>query len=370
MKRCVRCVLPDTTPGIHLDAEGVCSRCRDYRPIVYRGEAALVKALESFRNPENPYDCCVAVSGGRDSMYALLRVVKDYGLRTLAVNYANPFTHPQAVRNMKNGTRRLGVDMIRIEPRAASWNRTFLSNLRAWLRRPSLAMIPMLCVQCRTMDWDIARVAGRHGVRHIVTGSSAIQDTPFISALAHVSANASFSGSIVRSAPRVLLAMLRTPRYLNPLCLPVLAKSYLVALLLAMGPRWLGLHVTKMGVFSFIKWCEEEVTTRVTNELDWDYPHDTNQPQRFDCPVAYLKNYIYWSALGMCKMDEYYAAMVREGAMSRADALHRLEQDSRFNDQRLSAVLEQTGNDVSDVLPRLKQAAAMLRRQTDESAAS
>jgi hypothetical protein len=362
--------LPDTTPGVHFDVEGVCSRCREHRPIAYRGEAALIEVLASFHNPANPYDCCVAVSGGRDSMYALLKVVKDYGLRALAVNYENPYTHPHAKKNMENAVRLLGVDFVSVKPKEGTFERCFRNNLSAWLRRPSIAMIPMLCVQCRTMDWDICRAARRNGVRCIVTGASAIQDAPFVSQLSHVSATVPFEASIVKAGPRVLLAMARNPRYLNPLCLSVLAKSYLVAMIKAIGPGRLGLGVTKLGVFSFLKWDEQEVTSRVTAELGWDYPRDTDQMQRFDCPIAHLKNYIYRSALGVSKIDEYYANMVREGSLSRDEAMRRLEQDSRFDDEPLLDAIERTGNDGRMLLPRLKDATAVLNRQTPEGLGS
>ena len=30
MRRCTKCVLPETIPGISFDAQGVCSHCRNY----------------------------------------------------------------------------------------------------------------------------------------------------------------------------------------------------------------------------------------------------------------------------------------------------------------------------------------------------
>jgi tRNA(Ile)-lysidine synthase TilS/MesJ len=37
----------------------------------------------------------VPVSGGRDSSFTLLKMVKDYGMKVLAIHYENPFTDPQ-----------------------------------------------------------------------------------------------------------------------------------------------------------------------------------------------------------------------------------------------------------------------------------
>jgi tRNA(Ile)-lysidine synthase TilS/MesJ len=95
MKRCTRCVLPENAPGISFDQHGVCNYCHSYKKLTYKGESALVKLLDSHRRRDSRYDCMVPVSGGRDSSFTLLKMVKDYGMKVLAIHYENPFTDPQ-----------------------------------------------------------------------------------------------------------------------------------------------------------------------------------------------------------------------------------------------------------------------------------
>ncbi len=100
-KRCTRCVLPDTIPNIEFDEDGVCNHCRTHRSLRYKGEAALERKLDLHRDSGRKYNCIVAVSGGRDSSFALWKMVKEYDMRVLAVNYENPFTSQQARANQR-----------------------------------------------------------------------------------------------------------------------------------------------------------------------------------------------------------------------------------------------------------------------------
>ncbi len=40
-KRCTRCILPETFPGIEFNDQGVCNYCESYEPVKVFGEKAL-----------------------------------------------------------------------------------------------------------------------------------------------------------------------------------------------------------------------------------------------------------------------------------------------------------------------------------------
>ena len=69
MKRCSRCLLPETYPNIRYNEEGVCNYCLSYTPVEYKGEEKLEELLGFYRDRgvKYDYDCVVGVSGGRDS---------------------------------------------------------------------------------------------------------------------------------------------------------------------------------------------------------------------------------------------------------------------------------------------------------------
>ncbi len=85
LRRCTKCILPETFPGIEFDDEGVCNYCRNYVPVKVFGEVELIRVLERFRGKGEKYDCLVPISGGRDSTFALHQMIRRYEMRVLAI---------------------------------------------------------------------------------------------------------------------------------------------------------------------------------------------------------------------------------------------------------------------------------------------
>jgi len=84
LRRCARCIVPETMPFIEFDEDGVCSLCRDYQRREVKGVKELEKLVSKFRKGNGEADCIVSFSGGRDSCYALHYAVKELGLKPLA----------------------------------------------------------------------------------------------------------------------------------------------------------------------------------------------------------------------------------------------------------------------------------------------
>lgn len=92
MKSCRKCLLPAAAPGADLDANLVCRLCRESKPVDVAAveslrqarEADLERAIAHCRGKGRQYDCLVALSGGKDSVYLAHKLKVDYGLRVLA----------------------------------------------------------------------------------------------------------------------------------------------------------------------------------------------------------------------------------------------------------------------------------------------
>lgn len=76
MIRCSNCLLPETNPNISFDSEGICNYCHNHKKIEYLGEEKLKELLANYRGKGKPYDCVIGLSGGRDSSFTLLKMVK------------------------------------------------------------------------------------------------------------------------------------------------------------------------------------------------------------------------------------------------------------------------------------------------------
>jgi tRNA(Ile)-lysidine synthase TilS/MesJ len=133
-KRCTRCVLPDTFPGISFDEHGLCNFCAE-TPAAAELEKKRLQLKESLEQVifehkgRAHYDCIVAFSGGKDSSYTLTQLVKTYGLNCLAVTIDNGFMAEQARLNCKTVTRALGVDHLIYTPASQFVNKMYVSSV-------------------------------------------------------------------------------------------------------------------------------------------------------------------------------------------------------------------------------------------------
>ena len=115
MNYCTRCILPDTRPGLQLDAHGVCSACRSHATKTESIDwdarrATFERAVAAAKERDCDYDAVIPVSGGKDSTWQVATAL-DHGLRVLAVTWRTPGRTPIGERNLRNLID-LGVDHI------------------------------------------------------------------------------------------------------------------------------------------------------------------------------------------------------------------------------------------------------------------
>ncbi|KPK62666.1 ATPase [candidate division WOR_3 bacterium SM23_42] len=341
--RCSTCVLPNTTPGISFNEEGVCNYCTSYRMFKVKGERKLLQILDAKRNPKMKYECIVNISGGRDSAYTLLKMKKDYGMKVLALNYANPFTDKQAEKNINNMVAALNVDIIRFDHRSALFEACFRNNLKAWVRNPSPAMVPMMCTGCKIIWRDILRIAKRNEITLIVNGGNPYEYTSYKKELLKVSHTENLLTTYLINIKGLTAEISRNYHYLNPKCIPTFVKGYLFGNQYSLGVRLLGKQTTCIDFFHFIQWNEKDILSRIKRELNWDFPHYLESTWRWDCQIGHLKDYMYMKTLGMTEKDDFYAKLVREGLMTRTEALARLKKENRLHVDKIAELIHQLG---------------------------
>ena len=331
IKRCTKCVLPETTPHIIFDDNGVCNYCKTYKKFKPYGESSLLDILNKYRSKSNKYDCIVNISGGRDSAYTLLKMKKDYDLRVLALNYKNPFTDDQAIKNIDNIVRILKVDLIRFSHTSKIHESCFRNNLISWFKHPSPAMVPMMCIGCKIIWKKILEIAKIYGINLIINGGNPYEYTSFKKELLDVSSSESLSATYHKYAKGLMKESLVNIPYLSLRYLPVLVKGFLFNNQYSVGSQILGKNIDMIDLFHFIQWNEHKIISRIKNELKWDYPHYLGSSWRFDCKIGHLKDYMYMKTLGMTKKDDFYAKMVREGLMTRDQAIMRLNNENKIH---------------------------------------
>ena len=126
MQYCQRCVYPaNTKPGIVIDDDGVCSGCRSFEAKTIllnqvdwpERERKLRELLGEYkarqREKNNPFDCIIPVSGGKDSHFQVYTIREKYGLNPLLVSYNHTFNTPLGIRNLTNLVEKLDCNLVR-----------------------------------------------------------------------------------------------------------------------------------------------------------------------------------------------------------------------------------------------------------------
>ncbi|MBC7899314.1 MAG: N-acetyl sugar amidotransferase [Saprospiraceae bacterium] len=117
-QQCKRCVMDTTDLEIDFNESGHCNHCEEFLKIrakhTYQGKESddsLNRTVDAMKRAGRgkDYDCVIGVSGGVDSSY-LAYVVKQKGLRPLAVHMDNGWNSEKAVINIKKITQRLRID--------------------------------------------------------------------------------------------------------------------------------------------------------------------------------------------------------------------------------------------------------------------
>ncbi|WP_293751044.1 N-acetyl sugar amidotransferase [uncultured Paraglaciecola sp.] len=118
LKYCVRCVMPQTKPDLHMDTEGVCSACRSFesrKEVDWaQREKELLLLLKKFKSNDSNWDCIVPVSGGKDSTYQVVRMLQ-LGLNPLCVTSTTCDLSDLGRTNIEN-IKHLGVDYVEFSP--------------------------------------------------------------------------------------------------------------------------------------------------------------------------------------------------------------------------------------------------------------
>ncbi|MFC3881219.1 amino acid adenylation domain-containing protein [Algoriphagus namhaensis] len=115
---CKNCGLPSNYPDATFDEEQVCSLCKSFEDY-QRNVSSYFKSIDNLRSEilglgegrEAQYDCMMLLSGGKDSSYALARLV-ELDMKVLAFTLDNGFISDHAKQNIDNTTQQLGVDHI------------------------------------------------------------------------------------------------------------------------------------------------------------------------------------------------------------------------------------------------------------------
>jgi hypothetical protein len=352
--RCSRCVLPATVPHISYDENGICNYCREYDEnkneidINYssKGEKFRRFLEEAIRKREqngSKYDGLVPISGGRDSSYVAWEVSKH--LKILCVHYDNPFSSSQTRVNVDHLIKTIKADVITFNHPNDRHVRSFKANLKAWLKRPELATMGLMCLACKPMYLEFFKIARRNNIGLIIDGSNPNEATTF-----KIEARGGKGDKSVlswKALTNVGGKVTRNWRYFRACNFIPAVHTFLSINGNTPYLRWRYPDITKLGYFYFHPYHEKEINGCL-QDIGWKKASDNKSPWRFDCEIDSLKNYLFQELIGATEKDDLFSKNIRWGLMTREEAMNRLEEGG-VNVDIVERVLDKVQMKLSDL---------------------
>lgn len=122
MKRCTKCLMPETRPGISFNEDGVCSACQHYENRKNTNWEKRWHELEDLCEKHrklhpNGYNCLIAVSSGKDSHFQVSTFKEKLGMNPLLVSVGDNFTMTKAGQhNLANIKKEFGCGLMMWQP--------------------------------------------------------------------------------------------------------------------------------------------------------------------------------------------------------------------------------------------------------------
>jgi glutamine---fructose-6-phosphate transaminase (isomerizing) len=360
LRRCTRCVLPETMPFISFDHQGVCNYCRFYRKIPYKGEAALHELMKPFRRADGGPECVIGISGGRDSLYTLHYTKRVLGMNAVAYTYDWGMVTDLARRNISRICAQLGVEHILVSADIGRKRENIRKNVVAWLKRPSLGTIPLFMAGDKQFYYYLKKVREQLGVGVSILGENMLERTDFKTGFANVAPYWDPNHVYTLSATgKFKLLMFYAWQYLtNP--------AYINASLFDTAwasVSYYGIKRDFCNLYTFIPWIEQEVNSTLLDRYNFELAQDTRSTWRIGDGTAAFYNYIYYNIAGFTENETFRSNQIREGLLAREQALQLIRTENQPRFESIKWYCDTIGISFEDTIERIRAIPHLRPRQ-------
>lgn len=314
LKRCTKCVLPETHETIVFDEEGVCNICRqhEFKQTVINWndkKKELDELIASYRGKYD-YDCIVPFSGGKDSTWTLYYLVKEYGLKPLVVRFDHGFLRSNLLENTVRTIRELGVDLHVFSP---NWKVVQKLMLQSFLEKGDF------CWHCHTGIFAYPMwVAIQYEIPLVFWGEPSAEYTAYYNynqpeEVDEKRFNRYINLGITAADMLVRLEGDVDERDLKPYSYPPLKKLRL-------------LNYRSICLGSFIPWDVKRQAEIIQKELGWKGDEVENVPpgyeyEKIECYLQGVRDYIKYIKRGYTRPSHLASLDIRNHRMEREKAL-------------------------------------------------
>ncbi|HEY0233841.1 MAG TPA: N-acetyl sugar amidotransferase [Afipia sp.] len=306
LRVCTQCLMDTTDPDITFDAAGVCNHCARYAEVsgkrlipVDQRKAALAALIADIKaaGAGKDYDCVIGVSGGVDSTYVAW-LVKQHGLRPLAVHLDNGWDSELAVANIEKTLNKLGIDLY---THVIDWEEfrdlqiSFLKASTPDGEVPSDHAIFALMYE----------IAAKHGLKHVITGTNVVSEA----ILPEKWGYGYFDWAYVKDVHR-RFGKLKLSTYPH---FSLLKLFYFVFLR----------RVRLVSILNYVDYDKSEAMDLLTTQLGWVYYGGKHYESIY---TRFYQAYLLPKKFNIDKRKAHYSNLILSGQMTRSEALEKMKE--------------------------------------------
>lgn len=344
LRRCTRCVLPETFPFITFDEHGVCSQCHNHIPLKHLGINRLKSDLDRYRSKSGGPDCLIPLSGGRDSCYSLHLIKKELGLNPIAYTYDWGMVTDLARRNISRMCGSLGIEHILIAADIKKKRDNIQKNVSAWLRRPHLGTVPLFMAGDKHFFLFAQKLRVQMGLGTVVFGMNRLERTDFKVGFCGINEQKSKDNKRHYNMSHINKLKMLGFYAKQSLSNPHLLNSTIGDSLLGFASYYF-IPKVFLSIFDYEEWQEQRINNILLNQYNWETAKDTKTTWRIGDGTAPFYNYIYFKMAGLTENDTLQSNKIREGHITREDALQAIIRDNQPRIESLASYCEAIGID-------------------------
>ena len=315
-KICRKCVLPEAPPEITLDADGVCNICADYakQTAAAREEKPLetdfTKILAQHRG-KHEYDCLVMCSGGKDSTASMYYMKTRYKTKPLAFTFDHGFETEDALDNIKKAVEKLGVDFM-------LFRSDFMHDMFAKIINTGSKAV--ICHLCSIWYMYLTfKMAARFDIPIIIAGwtkGQSLRQPAMTKCACNITAP-EFARMGAATKEFIDQHVRTDPKYKDfPASMEeVLARAQKRHKALVLSPHW------------FLPYDSQTYVETIERELGWKYPALSYPAKSTNCYLNFISAYNSMKNYGYTHYHVEMSKLIRDGALTRAEALELLKMD-------------------------------------------
>jgi glucosamine--fructose-6-phosphate aminotransferase (isomerizing) len=350
LRRCTNCILPETMPFISFDSEGKCNYCTHYKlRNIPKPKEELLNLVAPYRRKNGP-ECIVPFSGGRDSCWGLHLIINELQMKPITYTYDWGMVTDLGRRNISRMCAELGVENIIVADDITRKRRNIAMNLKAWLKSPNLGMISILTAGDKHFFRHVETIKKQTGIQLNLWGVNPLEVTHFKAGFLGVPPDFEEKRVYMHGITKQLnyqrlrfAAMLKSPGYFNRSLWDTISGEY---------HRSFTEKSDYFHIFDYWRW-DEKTCDETLKHYDWELAPDTSTTWRIGDGTAAFYNYLYYLIAGFTEHDTFRSNQIREGQITREEALNFVSDENRPRYQNIRWYLDALGLDYKEIITKV-----------------